>query len=250
MQHLQRIATFPLEPILWNYIQAETPLFTSTYKVRTTSPRLRTYLKGVNCAQCGAKGSFFALEQAHRGKNQQPHLNLYAITAAGKEVMMTSDHILPKSLGGRGHLGNRQPMCIICNMAKGNNHQREPLLADCLEDDSIITNQLITHETWSPIYLALNVEHRPVSPHSCNAKYFSLLGSIMRLTLHPTELWNMQFEKMRSRVINVLMHNVGYGFPRYNSYKYTSLQELNAALSWPQMQHLITLLNDCDQKTC
>ena len=35
-------------------------------------------------------------------------------------VPLTWDHVLPKSLGGKGGLYNRQPLCERCNQAKGN----------------------------------------------------------------------------------------------------------------------------------
>jgi 5-methylcytosine-specific restriction endonuclease McrA len=47
-------------------------------------------------------------------------LNLYAIKD-GLEVLMTSDHIIPRSKGGPTILENLQPMCHICNGRKGNN---------------------------------------------------------------------------------------------------------------------------------
>jgi 5-methylcytosine-specific restriction endonuclease McrA len=34
--------------------------------------------------------------------------------------MMTSDHKIPKSLGGKDHISNRQPMCQPHNFEKGN----------------------------------------------------------------------------------------------------------------------------------
>ena len=48
-------------------------------------------------------------------------MNLYAIDENGKEVLMTKDHILPKSKGGKDEIDNYQTMCIRCNEAKGNN---------------------------------------------------------------------------------------------------------------------------------
>ena len=47
------------------------------------------------------------------------HLNLYGINN-GEEVMMTKDHIVPKSKGGSNGLKNMQTMCTVCNEIKGN----------------------------------------------------------------------------------------------------------------------------------
>lgn len=92
--------------------------------VGLNSIRLYTYKRyGVICVSCGLVGSFFAVERQYDFKKDKPHgvfhLNLYAIDD-GEEVMMTSDHIIPKSKGGSNAVVNRQPMCIKCNGKKGN----------------------------------------------------------------------------------------------------------------------------------
>lgn len=53
-------------------------------------------------------------------KDKSFHLNLYAIDENGKEVLMTKDHIIPKSKGGADDISNYQTMCERCNEAKGN----------------------------------------------------------------------------------------------------------------------------------
>jgi len=74
--------------------------------------------KGIKCVNCGIEGKYFAIE---RGKCDNPnkfHLNLYGINKHGKEVMITKDHIIPRSKGGKNILSNYQPMCIHCNQKK------------------------------------------------------------------------------------------------------------------------------------
>jgi len=89
------------------------------HPVKLTSSRLRTFaIKGVTCVSCGIVGSFFFKEKKKSDCNY--HLNLYAVDENGNEVLMTKDHILPKSLGGPNHIDNYQTMCTICNNAKGN----------------------------------------------------------------------------------------------------------------------------------
>lgn len=96
-----------------------------------TSLRLRVFLnKGVKCITCGLEGSFFAKErhasvkgEAYRAKLSNPpavsyHMNLYAITAEGHEMLMTHDHTIPSSRGGPNTLENTEPMCFKCNMTK------------------------------------------------------------------------------------------------------------------------------------
>ena len=93
------------------------------HMVRLGSSRLRTFaLKGVKCVTCGIIGQFFVKER-HRSANGgwEPyyHLNLYAIRSDGTEVLMTKDHIHPRSKKGRNHIDNYQPMCQDCNQRKG-----------------------------------------------------------------------------------------------------------------------------------
>ena len=87
------------------------------YKVRKISLRYMTfYQKGVDCVCCNRKGSYFLLE----GDDNNPlrrHFNLYT----EDDVLMTKDHIIPKSKGGKDNVDNMQPMCIICNEKKKNN---------------------------------------------------------------------------------------------------------------------------------
>ena len=70
------------------------------------------------------KGIFFAKEK-HRDVKECYHLNLYAVNDKGEEVLMTKDHILPKSLGGPDHLNNMQSMCKRCNENKSNKKKEE-----------------------------------------------------------------------------------------------------------------------------
>ena len=88
--------------------------------IKGNSQRYQTFFtKGTKCVCCGIEGKYFAKEKVSCDKSY--HLNLYAIDENGKEVLMTKDHILPKSKGGQDHIDNYQPMCVRCNKAKGNN---------------------------------------------------------------------------------------------------------------------------------
>lgn len=86
--------------------------------IKGNSQRYQTFFtKGLKCVCCGIEGKFFAKE---KWENQPSyHLNLYALDADGNEVLMTKDHIIPKSKGGKDHISNYQTMCEVCNMAKG-----------------------------------------------------------------------------------------------------------------------------------
>ena len=87
--------------------------------INMSSLRLLTFKdKGVDCVSCSTKGKFLALERNY--SESVYHINLYGIDSEGKEVLMTKDHILPKSKGGADKIENMQTMCIICNGEKGN----------------------------------------------------------------------------------------------------------------------------------
>ncbi|MNR16109.1 HNH endonuclease [compost metagenome] len=73
--------------------------------------------KGCKCVECGIEGVYFAKERS--GGVVSYHFNLYAVDENGQEVLMTKDHIQPKSKGGRNHIENYQTMCTRCNWVKG-----------------------------------------------------------------------------------------------------------------------------------
>lgn len=101
------------------------------YKVRTQSLRYHTFVHNLDCVECGLKGCFLALEKSlyDDGGNEGHkegrgyHLNLYALNELGQEVLMTKDHIQPKSKGGADSLENLQTMCVKCNERKGNAYE-------------------------------------------------------------------------------------------------------------------------------
>lgn len=78
------------------------------------------FTKGFKCVKCGIEGKYFAKERDPSSNSNKYHLNLYALDENGKEVLMTKDHIIPKSKGGKNKLENYQTMCCICNKKKGN----------------------------------------------------------------------------------------------------------------------------------
>lgn len=87
--------------------------------VKVYSVRLRCFKEhGITCVFCGLKGEYFAKER--RTSSEPWHLNLYGFTKTGMEVLLTKDHVIPKSKGGPNTLDNMQTACAICNAAKGN----------------------------------------------------------------------------------------------------------------------------------
>jgi len=76
------------------------------------------FTKGMKCVSCGIEGKYFAKERTEGDISY--HLNLYGIDNNGNEVLMTKDHIIPTSKGGKNKLENFQTMCVCCNQEKGN----------------------------------------------------------------------------------------------------------------------------------
>ena len=86
------------------------------YTVYTRSLRYMTfYQKGCKCCVCGKEGTHFTLDSGADNPNRR-HFNL----RTDDGILMTRDHIIPKSRGGREHISNMQTMCVDCNKAKGN----------------------------------------------------------------------------------------------------------------------------------
>lgn len=92
------------------------------WSVRMRSRRYGMFRRSMSCACCGITGNVMILER-HLGvgtptRVRQPHFNLYSASPDGL-TLMTRDHILPKSKGGKDTLDNYQTMCEPCNMLKG-----------------------------------------------------------------------------------------------------------------------------------
>ena len=89
-------------------------------KIKGNSQRFQTFFtKGLKCACCSIEGKYFGKEKDFNAARY--HLNLYALDESGNEVLMTKDHIVPRSKGGASELYNYQTMCVKCNIAKGSN---------------------------------------------------------------------------------------------------------------------------------
>lgn len=125
MSHMTRIKQFPLEEVLphigkprWK-IEARAPGAKKgrMFAIRMGTQRMLLIGRTQECACCGIKGHHFWLE--HSGF-LPPHLNLYAQNQYGHFVLMTMDHIVPKSKGGKTEESNIQLLCTKCNQKKKN----------------------------------------------------------------------------------------------------------------------------------
>jgi len=89
------------------------------HMVKMDSQRYQLFAsKGVECVGCGLKGEYFGLEKNRGQEGDRYHFNLYGQRDA-VEILVTKDHIIPKSKGGQNILDNYQVMCFNCNIEKG-----------------------------------------------------------------------------------------------------------------------------------
>lgn len=126
--YIKRIAVFDIDDVL-PYIcySSKDPASKRKFaghEVNLSNPKFilfRQYLDNygkIFCEDCGVVGNYFALESAKNGE-AEVHLNLYGYDKEGDEVLLTRDHILPKSKGGKDACYNMQVLCLPCNKAKG-----------------------------------------------------------------------------------------------------------------------------------
>jgi len=82
--------------------------------------RLQMFKNGqTSCVRCGLEGSHWHIERAVNDHVMPFSINLYGMVGY-EEVMLTHDHVLPKSLGGSNNVVNAQCMCDPCNHKKAN----------------------------------------------------------------------------------------------------------------------------------
>lgn len=94
-----------------------TDMVVDGFNVRPVSLRyMLFYQKGTTCVCCGKTGTHFKL--CGDPDTNRRHFNLFADDGS----LLTKDHIIPKSKGGRDHVDNMQTMCAACNHQKGNYH--------------------------------------------------------------------------------------------------------------------------------
>jgi len=109
--------------------------------IRMGSQRYKLFKQNKCCVKCGIEGEVLAVEIDKADPMPKTyHINMYSIGKNGEEILMTKDHIVPRSKGGRNALFNYQTMCATCNQEKGNGDPPMPK-KDKKEKDK-------TFDTW------------------------------------------------------------------------------------------------------
>lgn len=80
----------------------------------------------IKCWKCGCEADRWIATMNFDDKKSQPVLNLFAMRNNAL-VMMTRDHIIPKSVGGMDVVENLRPACEVCNSERGNALEGEEL---------------------------------------------------------------------------------------------------------------------------
>lgn len=110
------IEKLPLSIIKETYRRKKSKTKIGEYEVERKDDRyLNFIINGFKCAKCGLEGKYANLECNKKLGN---HLNVYAIDKNGKEILLTKDHIYPKSKGGLDSIKNYQVLCERCNNNK------------------------------------------------------------------------------------------------------------------------------------
>jgi 5-methylcytosine-specific restriction endonuclease McrA len=83
--------------------------------------------KGLKCSYCDLVGVEAIVWQDHPKDNAishevpwDAHVDLAAYNEKGERIMMTLDHVIPKSKGGSNQHWNLIPACNPCNHTKAN----------------------------------------------------------------------------------------------------------------------------------
>lgn len=81
--------------------------------------RYKLFKKNRKCSRCGRVGNHLILKANKTGTKISFQFELYC-KEGNKLILMTKDHIIPKSKNGYSVMKNYQTMCEECNQRKGN----------------------------------------------------------------------------------------------------------------------------------
>ena len=171
------------------------------------------YQKGCKCCVCGKEGTHFTLDSGADNPDRR-HFNL----RADDGTLMTRDHILPKSKGGRDHISNMQTMCENCNKAKGNHVEGEA------DPEMTIVSIESTNSEKRNEYL------------DENSAIFYILNDLMKVTQAPTKKNRMGHKvKKTIEVTRQFLYCLDSGMLFCGKYWYTKGKEPPVVKDDPQM---------------
>jgi len=165
--------------------------------IKMNSQRYRLFKRSCKCVRCGIEGTLMYLEKPIKSDETNWHFNLYAVKDDGTEVLMTKDHIIPKSIGGKNILENYQTMCAECNSKKGNALEQKYMIAvartNRLRDDFMVEftgGFKDLQEAWCAALGHLWAEH----PETLNMRKLAILH-----VWAPIEFSNYYFDKNKQK---------------------------------------------------
>ena len=185
---------------------AENQITVDGYNVYTRSLRYMTfYQKGCKCCVCGKEGTHFTLDSGADNPDRK-HFNL----RADDGTLMTRDHIIPKSRGGREHISNMQTMCVDCNKAKGN-HMEGDVEPECT-------------------VIAIKTDNKEKTKEFIDENYaiFWIADQVMKICQAPSKKQKMGHKiKKTIEVTRTFLSVLDSGMPYCGYYWYTKGNEPN-----------------------
>lgn len=115
------IAKFDVQDVLsWSNGERSLKIKNKTYLVNMNSSRYKVFRNNRKCVACKLEATVVLLEQhCQPTRGKKAHFEFYG-EKDGLYVLMTKDHIIPRSKGGGNNLDNLQTMCMDCNAFKQN----------------------------------------------------------------------------------------------------------------------------------
>jgi len=97
----------------------------------------------LKCWHCGVEASMFIANKGQRDiPAKSPILDLYAVDKVGRPILMTRDHIIPKSYGGSDDVRNLRVGCGPCNHGRGNGIEPEDIAFMRANPDLIMPSRI------------------------------------------------------------------------------------------------------------
>jgi hypothetical protein len=180
--------------------------FLDGISANVTPIRLRTFKNNLKCVCCGREGNVFLIER-HVNQPPERYINLYS-AHNGSLTLMTVDHILCNSLGGKYAASNFQTMCAPCNQSKSNS-------MSLVDIQKIMDNVDQYAKFWVNRELLFAILRTQLMYQRTNGKDhqdFRALFDKYRLTIRPTVPQHQTDRNIRglNRELNMLMRLTGH----------------------------------------